>query len=314
MSSRLSSQDQSLVAASIARLKAESSLEYTGEFGAEVTTFIPFVAWLKREGHLADRRIVSYAGMRPYYFFLDEGEFAGKQAPRRWVPEAERYWPSNSTYTATASPWHVYPDYRRQFRESGRRFRRPVLFVQNKFVVEWAEGPINYLPLKSLHRLLQLTVDRFDVVYSRPRGGISGYSSDANAPCEYPDQAIIRQYPAVTNFEEECRSTSADYNQAKLEILAKSHVFVAVQGGGAHVLACFGDSLLLLLHNAGQEYPHAYRQGPYKYLSPRPPRLLVAQDTHSFHEGIEALGRARIEGTKLLLEQSAMGVVERLSL
>jgi hypothetical protein len=308
------SRDPFLLADSIALLKAHSKLEYTGEFGAELTTFIPFVAWLKQEGHLSGRRIVTYAGMRPYYFFLDDAEFEGKKEPRRWFPPSQRYWPSNATWTATASPWHVYPDYRGHFRQPGRQLQRPVLFIQNKFTVEWGEGPINYMPLKCLRRLLELTADKYDVVYSRPRERIAGYSHDDNNPCEYPDRLIIRPFAHVTDLEERCQAAGGNYNQTKLEVLAGSHLFVAVQGGGAHLLAYFGNSLLLLLHNSGPEYPHAYQHGPYKYLSARPPRLLVAQDTEQFSAGIEMLGQARVDDSKFLLPESALDVVARLSL
>ncbi len=191
MSAQSSSQDQERLAASIALLKAQSKLEYRGEFGPEITTFIPFVAWLKQEGYLSGRRIVTYEGMRPYYFFLGESEFEGKIEPRSWLPESERYWPSNSTYTATASPWHVYPDYRLHFKHKGKRFDRPVLFIQNKFTVEWKEGPVNYIPLDSLRRILELTANKFDVVYSRPRQRATGYSWDDGTACDYPDRAVI---------------------------------------------------------------------------------------------------------------------------
>jgi hypothetical protein len=107
------------------------------------------------------------------------------------------------------------------------------------------------MPLNSLQRLLQLTVNVFDVVYSRPRAPASGHSCDDNVSCDYPDRAVIRQFAHVTDFEAACESGAENYNQAKLEVLSKSHVFVAVQGGGPHLLACFGESLFLLLHNAG---------------------------------------------------------------
>ena len=314
MSNERLAHEQLLLDRSLAMLREHSRLEYTGEFGAEIATFIPFVAWLKQEGHLAGSRIVTYAGMQPYYYFLDESEFEGKTETRRWFPPSERYWPFNATWTAVSSPWHVYPNYRQHFLRAGRHFHRPVLFIQNKFTVEWGEGPINYIPLNSLQRLLQLTANTFDVVYCRPRGRTAGYTYDDNVTCDYPDRAVIRQYAHVTDFEEACQSTSGNYNQAKLEVLAKSHLFVAAQGGGAHLLACFGESLLLVLHNVGPEYPHAYQHGPYKYLSSAPPRLLVAQDTEEFKAGIEVVGNARVEGSKLLLPASATDVLKRLSL
>ena len=54
---------------SLDMLRQHSMLEYSGEFGAEKTTFLPFVARLKQEGHLKGRKIVTYDGMRPYYYF-----------------------------------------------------------------------------------------------------------------------------------------------------------------------------------------------------------------------------------------------------
>ncbi|HET9730446.1 MAG TPA: hypothetical protein VFR41_13525 [Acidimicrobiia bacterium] len=314
MASALPPPDEVLLATAIDRLRAQSRIEYRGEFGPEITTFIPFAAWLKREGHLSGRRVVTYAGMRPYYYFLAGSEFEERNEARHWVPERERDWPSNSTYTALANPWHVYPDYRQRYRDAGRAFERPVLFIQNKFAVEWGEGPINYLPLDSLRRLLELTADRFDVVYSRPRANASGYSADDAACCDYPDHAVVRQFPNVIDFEAECRHSGANYNQAKLEVLAKTHLFVAVQGGGAHVLACFGDSVLLLLHTTGSEYPHAYQRGPYKYLSARPPKLLVAQNTSEFKSAVEIVGRAIVRESTLLLPAAAVDIVKKLAL
>jgi hypothetical protein len=48
-------------------------------------------------------------------------------------------------------------------------------------------------------------------------------------------------------LEDDCADEALAYNSAKLKILAKWRLFVAVQGGGAHLLACFGCSVLLLL-------------------------------------------------------------------
>lgn len=322
MSTLPSDENQSRLQYSLSLLKRQSGLEYSGEYGAEITTFVPFVAWLKQQGHLAGRRIVSYAGMRPYYFFLAEDEFEEKSDARHWLPVRQRYWPSNSTYTATASPWHVYPDYRHHYADSGWKFERPVMYIQNKFTIEWDAGPINYIPLMSLHRLLELTAGRFDVVYSRPIAlkSSSGYSNDDNIWCNYPDRALIKEHAHVLDFEKECAASNRDYNRAKLEILAKARMFVAAQGGGAHVLACFGDSLLLIidrpegLSHDGSEYPHAYRHGPYKYLAKTPPALFVARNFRDFNAAAEIFGRAAISGSNILLPSAGRSVLENLSI
>ncbi len=288
--------DAVLLEAAIARLRREGFLEYRGEFGAELTTFIPFVNWLKAEGLMRGRRLVTYVGMRPYYYFLDDGEFAEKPGPRVWVPINSRDWPANSTYSATRKPWHVYPDYRTRYASEGRAFAKPVMFIQNKFAIEEGMRPVNFLQLKALERLLAENCERFDIVYSRPRtvAAKNGYVADGNAHCDYPDLALVESHPSVLDLEGHCARHGLDYNLAKLQTLAKSHVFVAVQGGGAHLLACFDRSLLLLLDFKSGEFPHAYGRGPYKYLSDPPLVLLVARSDSAFDRGLDILQGVRV--------------------
>jgi hypothetical protein len=307
--------DRQLLDGSIARLRETGVIEYGGEFGAEITTFIPFVHWLKSRGMLSGRRVLTYAGMRPYYYFLDDAEYAEKPGRRAWVPVEQRIWPSNSSYTATRQEWHRMPDYRARFAGEGMAFERPVLFVQNKFCVEWGEGPINYLPLKALERLFTLAGDRFDVVYSRPRAleRRGAYAADDNSDCDYPDLALARRFPAVLVLEDHVVANGLDYNLTKLQIAAKAHLFVAVQGGGAHLLACFGDSLLLLLHRVGDEYPHCYAAGPYTYLADPPPLLLVARDTAPLMRGIELVADARLVERRLQLPTHWRPLIAELS-
>jgi len=295
--------DHELLDRSLSRLKVEGQIEYTGEYGAEITTFIPFAFWLKTQGLLEGRRVVTYRGMRPYYYFLDDGEFAEKACDRDWLPPAERGWPTNSTYTATKKPWHVMPDYRARYAGQGRALDRPVLFIQNKFAMEWDRGPINYMPLGSLREMFSLGPARFDVVYSRPGAAPKGdgYAVDRNDFCDYPDLALARSFEGVTILEDLCAETGADYNLTKLEILAKAHFFVAVQGGGAHIMACFGNSLMLVLHYLGDEDPHAYAAGPYKYLSDPPPALIVARTPQAFDEGAKLVLAGRLRNDEVYL-------------
>ncbi|RYD93482.1 MAG: hypothetical protein EOP61_23510 [Sphingomonadales bacterium] len=283
----------------IDQLKDRGFLEYIGEYGAEITTFVPFVAWLHGEGFLNGRRIITYVGMRPYYFFLDDDQIEERSEPRNWLPIAQRCWPGNSTYHAVRSAWHVYPDFRRHYAAAGRSFDRPVIFLQNKFVIEWAIGPINFMPLNALQLFLEWTKDTHRIIYSRPETRANqAYTSDHNMGLSYPDLQIVSQYPHAIHFEEYCREAGREYNLLKLETLAQSHLFAAAQGGGAHILACFGNSLLLVLDRSedcspeGSEYPHAYRSGPYKYLSAEPPTLMVARRFSDFVKGLQLLAHA----------------------
>lgn len=306
--------DAELLDQSLRRLKETGVIEYCGEFGNEIATFIPFVCWLKQEGLLAGRRVLSHGGMRPYYFFLDDSEFAEKPGPRDWLHPDLRDWPGCSTYTATRQPWLRMPDYRSHYRGQGRQFQRPLLFVQNKFNVEWWRGPINYLPLDLLDQLLAGAEGRFDVVYSRPRPlrSESGYVSDQNLYCEYPDLPLVRSHRHVLLLEDWCEQEGLPYNQTKLETLAQSHFFVAVQGGGAHLMACFGESLMLLLHREGEEYPHAYQHGPYKYLADPPPLLMLASNHGELARGVRLFNKLRMENGDYRLDAESTATLQAL--
>ncbi|QKQ24993.1 hypothetical protein [Candidatus Reidiella endopervernicosa] len=227
--------------------------------------------------------------MRPYYFFLDEDEFEEKDEPRRCLPVHERYWPYCNEFDGVVNPWKVYIDYRGHYRSSQSRGERPTLFVQNKFTVEWDVGPINYMPLYALERLMDLTADRYQVIYSCPRIPLSGYSDDHNSACHYPDREIINRYNHVTDLEQSTLESGGDYNRTKLNLLADAQVYVAVQGGGANILPYFGGSVLFLLHQKGREYPYTYKNGAYKSLSESPPELMLARNAKAFDKGLRVI-------------------------
>ena len=306
--------DEELLKIAISNLKERGFIEYDGEYGTEVVTFIPFVAWLNREGLLENRRVVTFQGMRPYYFFLRDSQFEAKPQTRRVRLEIKRKWPTNSIHSATRQRWHICPDYRSHFKNIGRSFERPILFIQNKFTVEWNTGPINYLPIFAIERLLRLSLNRFQVIYSRPRvtSDGTGYTGDITRICEYPDLQRVRSFDNTIVLEEMCVDAGLDYNQTKLEILAKSHLFVSVQGGGASVLAYFGNSLMLVLHREGREFPHAYASGPYKYLADPPPLLLLARDSDQLEDGIKIVAAASVEDGKPILAKHTEPLVEAL--
>ena len=299
--------DESKLQQSLDLLIQQGYLEYTGEYGAELTTFIPFVAWLNREGWLDQRRIITYQGMRPYYYFLTNEQFQDKKTQRFWLADQDRYWPSSSTYTATASRWHVYPNYRQHYQDSGEKFDKPIIFIQNKFIIEWHIGPINYLPLILLRRFLIQTKDAFTVIYSRPTKHINrtGFSIDENYEIDYPDRAILSEFKHTIDLESFCSEQELDYNTTKLKLMAQAHIFVGVQGGGAHAIAYFDHSLLLLLHHIdylGQreqyEYPHAYKYGPYKYLNHHSLTLAVACNLAELDAGLFGLSHISIDHQK----------------
>jgi hypothetical protein len=308
--------DEKLLSNVLHTLNNEGKIEYHGEFGDELTTFIPFVAWLKANNFLKGKKVVTYSGMRAFYFFLSDEEFSTKQEDRVWIPPAKRTWPGHDGHSSDRFPWRVYPDYRRRYASEGRNFERPVLFIQNKFAVEWDWGPINYLPLEVIEFLLQRATKRFHVIYSRPKAGLkqSGYSYDDNVICDYPDLQIVRRFPEVEIFEESCLNEDIDYNTAKLQVFSKTYHFISVQGGGAHLMAYFNNSVLLILHRVGREYPNVYQGGKYKYLSDPPPLLLVSRTVADFIAGVQAVLTSDAGATGVHTNGQCDAIVRKLAL
>jgi hypothetical protein len=83
------------------------------EFGDEVASFVPFANWLNAHRHLDSIRIRTFAGMRPYYFFLDDLQIEFKETQRKWEPPDRRIWPGNDPAGDWhRSKYHLPPDFR----------------------------------------------------------------------------------------------------------------------------------------------------------------------------------------------------------
>jgi len=264
-------------------------LRYDGEYGTEIITFIPFINWLNRNGYMRGRKVSTYAGMWPYYFFLDKSQVLLREEPRSFMLGHERWWPNNSEHLLPKSEIKEHPDYRSHYKNSEYVWDKPILFVQNKFQIEWYQGPINYIDISTLQIILETLSNKFQIIYSRP--GInahqSGYIGDNSDFCSYPDRSVITRFPNVIIFED--LAAGGQYNEIKLKILANAHHFLAVQGGGTYLLTLFGDSLLIVLHRLGREYRHSYWRGFYTYAGNSPPTLLVARNSDEFERCIDLL-------------------------
>jgi hypothetical protein len=266
-----------------------TTLEYIGEFGTELICFVPFVHWLHVHGHLAHRRVVTYAGMRPFYYFVDGASYAEKAEARRYRPRDKRptYLPNRGELMARKSPFEIFPDYRTVFGgRFGHAFKKPLLVIQNKHCREWAFGPINFIALESLGRLFGSLKDRFQIVYSRDGfGGIAtgelGFSADHNDPVAFEDEDLLRRYPEVISFERLVFANAGrlSYNELKLRVFSDCRCFIASQGGGNYLAGILGGGTMVILHRAGYELRDTYAHGFYRYAGMPSPRLLIARNS-----------------------------------
>ncbi len=270
------------------------TLEYSGEFGPELICFVPFIHWLHTQGRLKHRRVISYAGMRPFYYFLDEANYTEKAEKRKYVRDEHRptYWPNRSEISAQPSPFALFPDYRRIYRGCfGRDFDKPILVIHNKHCKEWGLGPVNFIPLETLDRLFTALKQKFQIVYFREGfGSIDldefGYSADDNFPLPFDDEALLRRHPEVIAFEQLAAASRhrSSYNELKLAIFADCNRFIASQGGGAHLMATLSDIVLVILHRAGLELRGTYVDGFYRFAANPPPALLMTRNSLELEE------------------------------
>jgi hypothetical protein len=268
------------------------TLEWTGEFGSELVLFAPFCRWLSTNGLLEDKTICTYKGMRCFYEDMNCKGVLEKTERRYFVPPAKRpFWlPVNDEHTFGnngRSAFLLFDDMRRRF--SGRELRvlqlaggKPILIIHNKYNEEWKGEPVNFISLTCLDRLFEILKHKFMVIYIRHSADeiTWGFSPDANTMKEFNDHKILLDHPEVREFRslylmEKAIYSDLDLNTFKNMLYSRSYYFITTQGGGAHHIAMFSDSKVLVLHRRGKEVHWAYSEGYYKFMAPTPPALVV---------------------------------------
>ena len=271
-------------------------LDYKGEFGAELVLFLPFVTWLSEAGLLHTRTVGTYRGMRCFYDSLDCRDIVEKDEPRTYVRPRKRLacLPVRNEHTFDGvgrSPRHTFPDLRQRFRavpipvEIERRIAaRPLLVIHNKHNTEWGRQPVNHIPLNVLDVLLEALEPDFTIVYVRHgmNAAVDGFSQDHNSPRFFGDRAVVERHRDVVCFDDLyadhiAAGGSPDINAFKNALYSRCHRFISSQGGGAHHIAYFSGSLMIVLHRAGREARLAYGDGYYGFLStPAPVRAICS--------------------------------------
>lgn len=262
-------------------------MEYRGEFGAELVLFLPFCGWLNKLGLLKDHVISTYHGMRCFYDDLDCKEIVERAEPREFVrPRQRAEWLPVKDEHAYMAPnvCHSFPDLRKKFSKLGSldtlfKERKPLLVIHNKYNIEWEREPLNFIDEATLATLFERFSHDFNVVYFRHGilGASPGYTEDHTPMEPLNDLEVVRQFPRVSLFEDllEAHGQGLDTNQMKNLIYSQCHRFITVQGGGAHHIAMYSGSLMLIAHRAGNECFGAYDEGYYNFMAPVPPVRMI---------------------------------------
>lgn len=224
--------------------------EYTGEYGIEISTFIPFIHYLKSTGQFQGKKVLTYDGMQPYYFFLDPSEVLVKtRVPRVWLPPAAR--PSwlpielrdeDKLYEerSTPPPKFLVPDYMKyysQFNLQGSG--KPLFIIQNKYTMEWGGVPISYVRKETLAKCLSHLCHHFQVIYIRSNdlAHLPGYSHDHNEAYNFDleeKQMLRKEFQDVVLIEDLVEQFKDVYSFNMLKsILLSNAAYVLTTLGGA---------------------------------------------------------------------------------
>jgi hypothetical protein len=231
--------------------------EYTGEYGIEISTFIPYVYYLKRTGRFEGKRVLTYDGMQAYYFFLDAKEIMYKKGVRRyWLhPSMRQAWlplvlkDEDKLYEDynTPPPEFMVPDYKTHygnFKLQGAS--KPIFVIQNKFTMEWGGVPISYITKETLQKVLPNLCEHFQVIYIRSNDlyDLPGYSSDHNEAYVFKldeKDMLRRDFPEVIVFEDMLEELTGahDFNTLKAIVLANAEYVLTTLGGATFFSLAF---------------------------------------------------------------------------
>lgn len=262
------------------RLCNRAQLVVVSEYGGELILWICYYYYLFKAGLFFDNVVTTYKGMRPYYYFLPDGQVVEREEDRTWRGTEHRPLLLNRTehvHRFDARCWSP-PPYRDFYTNSLFSFlEKPLLLIHNKHNAEWeSPTPINTLSVGLLDDVCRRLTPSYTVVYSRPSLGLAGYSYDHNPLVETTaDKDMLRAFhPDVLLYEDLLqRFPTYSYNHFKLLLHAACENYVCVQGGSNYIVSFFFQRMIVL-HKRGSELKSGAYGGWYHDTRPAEGRTL----------------------------------------
>lgn len=234
------------------------------EFGPELKFYLPFAYWHYRNGTLL--RTESLQGTKELYFFSPHHvERAGE---RRYLHSIEIPNSEDHNFTYDLRKWACVP-LRLHFSQSGvLNTDKPILIISNKFNTEWGREPVNFLCLDTLAELCGLLVDKYTVVYNRPRS--SRIVDDNSSVLDLGDYEYLagNQHDVVLaeRLYEDTKENFTSFNHFQFCLYAQCSRFISVQGGNS-VLASYFGGTNVTLYKKGAELTFNETESFYPRLS-----------------------------------------------
>jgi hypothetical protein len=251
------------------RALLESSTQYLGEFAYEMFAVIPYAHWLHQQGRL--EHTVSTADTRCLYPFSPH--HVERDEPRRYVSVTE--WPAAESGGERGYNFHggmptvldttrwAAPPYRELYGDDDRfRWPKPAVAICNKASDERyldSGFAVNHLDVDLLLEVVGCLVDRYTVIYDRPRAvDIVNDHAEVREPGDL--EALRTSFPEVVTIQDlHAAHPDLTFNELQLRVLASCESFVSVLGGGAYLASYFGGTNIVYACRGFEVDTDAYR-------------------------------------------------------
>lgn len=258
------------------------------EFGIELALTVPYAYWLHKNNQL--EQVVTSKGMTPYYFFADKvtEEFKYRtidnaaaglgSLPNDWIHGINSLeHPGVLDY----SKWEV-PPYADFYKNEYYNFKRPTIFINNKYNLEHGETPYGFFDIKCLSDLFTTLGEKgYDIIYKRATNREKDFTIDQNemnslnagyhdieANVEgvgvINDFQLTEYFDHVTLIDKLVDESQYDYNFTQLRIMANCSGFITVCGGNSILCSMFGKPVISYVHKGKELRPNYF--GPDTYF------------------------------------------------
>lgn len=235
---------------------------FFGEFGMEFRCVVPWAYALSQDCRIATK---GAQGSKYMYFFSDDHTIVNEIRKPIHLPDGN---PFKSTKVHMKdfpydTKWMAPPfkDFFRRREVEQKLVRKPLLFISNKYTMEWQKKPANFISKTTLRQILLKLVDRYTIVYKRHTS--ANLRDEDGKEFDLEEKAMIREeFPSIVLYEDLSGGLEVeDQNLLLFSLLASSKHHISVQGGTAVVSSYFGGTNIILIKKG-----HELWYGDYGYF------------------------------------------------
>ena len=212
------------------RITGKVSLRVCSEFGYDLQCAVPFAYWLHSNGKLGNT-IGPMGSTALYYFNHHHVEDETCERKDNHVPDQ-----MNPHRISNFRQWKP-PDYKRYYQNALFVFNRPILFIHNKYAMEWHRPPVNFFSLPDLQFLFSKLSTRYKVIYHRPalrhevnikvHSYLKGYAFDnmenerlsSYNTMPLNDESLLKEYNISTLDDFAAQYPQYDFNEVTVNLL-----------------------------------------------------------------------------------------------